>query len=119
MHRRKYPIKNISKEEQNEIEILKDKINALDAPKKVKDKLLVELNKYSMSNYSSPETGMIRTYIDWLLNLPWNNYTEDRKDLKKVEADTDRDYWLDADEALEYGLISKIISNRNKQKKIK
>lgn len=74
----------LGEEEQNETEILKDKINTLDAPKKVKDKLLVELNKYSMSNYSSPETGMIRTYIDWLLNLPWNNYTEDRKDLKKV-----------------------------------
>ena len=41
------------------------------------------------------------------------------KDLKKVEADTDRDYWLDADEALEYGLISKIISNRDEMKKIK
>ena len=41
------------------------------------------------------------------------------KDLKKVEADTDRDYWLDADEALEYGLISKIISNRDELKKIK
>ena len=41
------------------------------------------------------------------------------KDLKKVEADTDRDYWLDADEAIEYGLISKIISNRDELKKIK
>lgn len=41
------------------------------------------------------------------------------KDLKKVEADTDRDYWLDAEEALEYGLISKIISNRDELKKIK
>ena len=41
------------------------------------------------------------------------------KDLKKVEADTDRDYWLDADEALEYGLISTIISNRDELKKIK
>lgn len=41
------------------------------------------------------------------------------KDLKKVEVDTDRDYWLDADEALEYGLISKIISNRDELKKIK
>ena len=41
------------------------------------------------------------------------------KDLKKVEADTDRDYWLDADEALEYGLISKVISNRAELKSVK
>ena len=83
----------LGEEEQNETEILKDKINALDAPKKVKDKLLVELNKYSMSNYSSAETGMIRTYIDWLLNLPWNNYTEDRKDLKKVREILDSTHY--------------------------
>ena len=83
----------LGEEEQNETEILKDKINVLDAPKKVKDKLLVELNKYSMSNYSSPETGMIRTYIDWLLNLPWNNYTEDRKDLKKVREILDSTHY--------------------------
>lgn len=41
------------------------------------------------------------------------------KDLKKVEADTDRDYWLDAEEALEYGLISKVISNRAELKSVK
>jgi len=33
--------------------------------------------------------------------------------LEKVEKDTDRDYWMNAEEALEYGLISKIISNRD------
>lgn len=41
------------------------------------------------------------------------------KDLKKVEADTDRDYWLDAEEAREYGLISKVISNRAELKSVK
>lgn len=41
------------------------------------------------------------------------------KELKKVEADTDRDYWLNADEALEYGLISKVISNRSELKAVK
>lgn len=34
------------------------------------------------------------------------------KDLKIVQKDTDRDYWLNAEEALEYGLISKVITNR-------
>ena len=33
-------------------------------------------------------------------------------DLKKVTADTDRDYWLNADEALKYGLISKVVLSR-------
>ncbi|MBQ0162435.1 MAG: ATP-dependent Clp protease proteolytic subunit [Treponema sp.] len=41
------------------------------------------------------------------------------KDLATVEKDTDRDYWLNAEEAIAYGLISKVISNRDELKKIK
>ena len=40
-------------------------------------------------------------------------------DLEKVKADTERDYWLNAEEALEYGLISKIISNRKELEDVK
>ena len=41
------------------------------------------------------------------------------KDFKQVEKDTDRDHWLDAEEAKEYGLIGKIITSRNELKEIK
>lgn len=41
------------------------------------------------------------------------------KDLTTVEKDTDRDYWLNAEEAIAYGLISKVISNRDELKNIK
>lgn len=41
------------------------------------------------------------------------------KDLATVEKDTDRDYWLNAEEAIAYGLISKVISNRDELKNIK
>ena len=41
------------------------------------------------------------------------------KDVKQVEKDTDRDHWLDAEEAKEYGLIGKIIASRNELKEIK
>lgn len=40
-------------------------------------------------------------------------------DLEKVKADTERDYWLNAEEALEYGLVSKIISNRKELEDVK
>ena len=85
--------KELGEEAQSEVEILRDKINALDCPKKVREKLNVELNKYEMSNSMSPETGMIRTYIDWLLNLPWTRTTEDRKDLKKVREILDSTHY--------------------------
>ncbi|RKX74350.1 MAG: ATP-dependent Clp protease proteolytic subunit, partial [Spirochaetes bacterium] len=38
---------------------------------------------------------------------------ETGQDVKKVSEDTDRDYWLNAEEALDYGLISRIITNRS------
>lgn len=40
-------------------------------------------------------------------------------DFEKIKADTERDYWLNAEEALEYGLISKIISNRKELEDVK
>ena len=85
--------KELGEESQSEIEILKDKIDALDCPKKVKEKLNVELNKYEMSNSMSPETGMIRTYIEWLISSPWSKTTEDRKDLKKVREILDSTHY--------------------------
>ncbi len=85
--------KELGEEAQSEVEMLRDKVNALDCPKKVKEKLNVELNKYEMSNSMSPETGMIRTYIDWLLKLPWTKMTEDRKDLKKVREILDSTHY--------------------------
>ncbi len=104
----------LGEEEQNEVEILKDKINKLECPKKVKEKLLVELNKYSMANFSSPETGMIRNYIDWLINLPWNKYTDDRKDLNKVREILDSThYGLDnvKDRVIEYLAVKQNTNN--------
>ena len=104
----------LGEEEQNEVEILKDKINKLECPKKVKEKLLVELNKYSMANFSSPETGMIRNYIDWLINLPWNKYTDARKDLNKVREILDSThYGLDnvKDRVIEYLAVKQNTNN--------
>ena len=104
----------LGEEEENEIEVLKEKINKLDCPPKVKEKLLVELNRYSISNYSSPETGMIRTYIDWLLNLPWKKVTEDRKDLNKVREILDSThYGLDTvkDRVIEYLAVKENTNN--------
>ena len=106
--------KELGEEEENEIEVLKEKINKLDCPPKVRERLLIELNKYSISNYSSPETGMIRTYIDWLLNLPWTKETNDRKDLNKVREILDSThYGLDnvKDRVIEYLAVKENTNN--------
>lgn len=76
-----------------EIDELKEKAKKLKAPKKIKDRLEKEINKYEAGNQLSPEMTMISSYIDWLLNLPWEKTTEDEKDLKKVAKKLDETHY--------------------------
>lgn len=69
----------------SEIDNLREKINSLSCPEKVRKRLNNELNRYANSNPNSPEVGIIRTYIDWLLKLPWGKSTKDNNDLTKVK----------------------------------
>lgn len=68
----------------DEIVSIREKILKLKADDKVKEKLNSELKKYESLNQTSPEVGVIKNYIDWLLELPWGEYTEDNTDLSKV-----------------------------------
>ena len=72
-----------SKEE--EIEELEYAISELKCPLKVKNRLTSELERYKSCNPNSPEVGMIRNYIDWLLDLPWSKRTRDKTDLNQVK----------------------------------
>ena len=106
--------KELGEESQSEVDILREKIDSLECPKKVKEKLILELNKYEVANSISPETGMIRNYIDWLLSLPWSKTTEDRKDLNKVREILDSShYGLDnvKDRVIEYLAVKQNTSN--------
>lgn len=68
-----------------DIDLLKDKIRRLNCPKKVREKLEYEISRYEMCSSLSPEVGIIRNYIDWLINLPWDNFTKDETNLMKVK----------------------------------
>lgn len=68
-----------------DIDLLKDKIRKLNCPKKVREKLEYEMSRYEMCSSLSPEVGIIRNYIDWLINLPWDNFTKDETNLVKVK----------------------------------
>ncbi|NLV90280.1 MAG: endopeptidase La [Tenericutes bacterium] len=74
----------------DEIEKLREEINKLSANEKIKTRLLNELNRYDMMNINSPEMGMTRDYIDWMLSLPWNVFTKEEIDLKKVRKSLDK-----------------------------
>ena len=77
----------------DEIVKLKQKCNNLKCNSKIKSRIKSEISRYELINSNSPELGMIRDYIDWLLNLPWNHYTKDISDLEKVKETLDKSHF--------------------------
>lgn len=73
-----------SKEE--EIAELIDRVNELNIDPKSSEKLLNEIKKYSLSSEFSPESSVIKNYIDTLINLPWNNSTIQNTNIKEIES---------------------------------
>lgn len=76
-----------------EIIRLKKKCTKLKCSSKVKSKIIHEISRYEAISSNSPELGMIRDYLDWMLNLPWNNYTKDTDDLVKVKEILDSSHY--------------------------
>ena len=72
----------ISYDKDEEYIDLKEKIERLKCPSSVKETLQYELKKYESTSANSPECSIIRSYIELLLNIPWNKSTIDNKDLK-------------------------------------
>ena len=81
------------KDKESETDLLRKKIDKLKCPKKVKDRLYLELSRYETMNPSSPELGMTRNYIETLLALPWGTYTKDNDDLNKVKEVLDKSHF--------------------------
>lgn len=77
----------------SDIEQLREKTKKLNCSDKIRNRLLLEINRYETSNPNSPEIGIIRNYIDWLLDLPWKVYTTDNKDLRKVKDVLDNSHY--------------------------
>ena len=75
-----------------EIEELKEKIQKIKAPENIKLKLENELKRYETLTASSPEVNTTRSYIDWLIDLPWGKYTIDNDDLSEVRKKLDESH---------------------------
>lgn len=79
-------------EETKEIEEYEKKIRKAKLPTDVKEKALYELNRLKLSGGYSSEASIIRTYLDWVLDLPWNKVTKDTLDIKKAREILDQDH---------------------------
>lgn len=72
-----------SKEE--DIISYKEKLNNGVFPERIKSKLTSEIERYNATSEMSPDAGVIRNYIEYLLAVPWYKETKDEKDLVKIE----------------------------------
>ena len=68
-----------------ELNDLRTQIDEATLPEEVQKKAEKELSRLTMMPQAAPETGVIRTYLDWLLGLPWGSLTEDKLDIGKAE----------------------------------
>ena len=70
----------------NEIARINKKYATLNCSKEVKSRIKREIKRYQSTPSVSPEAGIIRDYLEWMISLPWNKLTKDESDLKKVDA---------------------------------
>lgn len=78
---------------QAELQDLEDKAKAKKMSKEAKDKIQKEIKKLKMMSPMSAEATVVRNYIDWVLSLPWYDYSEDRHDVSEAEKILDHDHW--------------------------
>ncbi len=62
-------------------------------PENIKEKIKDELSRYEMLPAASGETGVIKTYIDWVMDLPWWQESKDNDDLNKASEILDEDHY--------------------------
>lgn len=78
---------------ENEVQQLKKKIADAKMPKEVQEKAESELQKLKMMSPMSAEATVVRTYIDWMVQVPWHKRTKVKKDLKQAEVILNNDHY--------------------------
>lgn len=113
-------IKAIQKELGQDDDILEDvdeyrtKIDKIKMPKEVKEKAHKEVDRLMKMSSHSPETGVIRTYLDWIIDLPWDKETKEKIDIKRSRDILNEDHYglLDVKERiLEFIAIRKLTNS--------
>ncbi len=98
-----------------EIDELKEKIAAAEMPEEARLKAEKELERLASMPPASPEVSVIRTYLDWLIELPWSNATENNMDISAAaRALDDSHYGLTRakERILEYMAVRKLAAEK-------
>lgn len=100
----------VSSSKETELNDLKYKIDNFNCPEEVKRKLSNELQRYEYTPVSSPEISMIRTYIDTLLSLPYNQSSTEETSKDKIRKELDKTHYGLEDvknRIIEYAVLKK------------
>jgi ATP-dependent Lon protease len=102
---------------QQEINEVREQILEARLPAEVNERALKELSRLNVMPPMAPEVGIIRTYIDWLVGLPWNQQTEDNLDIAHVQKILETDHYglkKVKDRILEYIAVRKLAASQMK-----
>jgi ATP-dependent Lon protease len=97
------------------IDELRRKVHELEAPEYVKEQALHEIKRLAQQGMNSPEAGVIRTYLDWLLNLPWADEQLTEISIAEAQNVLDEDhYGLEKvkERILEYLAVRKLAGSK-------
>ncbi len=97
-----------------EINTLREKVAAAHMPDEVRDKALKEVERLNQMPPLAPEVGIIRTYLDWLLELPWAVATTDHLDLNHAEKVLEKQHFglpKAKERVLEYIAVRKLVGD--------
>ncbi len=80
-------------EEGSDVAILRNKFQSKELPEEAREKVEEELARLAKIPPLSPEYNVIRTYLEWILNLPWTETTEDETSIEKAQKILDEDHF--------------------------
>ncbi|WP_315078951.1 endopeptidase La [uncultured Clostridium sp.] len=101
-------------EEKKEINKYETLLNKTKLPKQVKEKAQYELSRLKSTSSSSSEGNLIKSYLDWIFNIPWNKQTKENIDIMKAREVLDNEhYGLEdvKDRIVEYLAVKQISKN--------
>lgn len=77
----------------NDADEFRERLKNLDAPEEVKEKIKKEISRFSGSLNSPAENGVIRTYIETMLEMPWNQRAEDCEDMEYAKEILEQEHY--------------------------
>ena len=101
-----------------ELNELRDKIEIKKMPDEVKKQAFKEIDRLTQMPSMAPEVGIIRTYLDWIIDLPWEEKTEDNLDVRHAAKVLEKNHYglgKAKDRILEYIAVKSLKPRKERQ----